>query len=127
MQLYKNLLFSSLSISHSNVLYNAVLGTRMDQHSHWCDTFALCQGLLLKRKQKKIMENPTELLRRTYDHAITDNSGDSEDTATFTSIHTCSKLFHSKLLPTIPANIDDSDISGIMGKNVERAKIYEFP
>jgi hypothetical protein len=86
--------------------------TRVDQHSHGCDSISVRRGLLLKRIYKKVDDNPTEPVRRMYDKVVADDSGDSDDVAGFSGVRTRIKLHRSKLVPPIPATINDVDIAG---------------
>lgn len=84
----------------------------MDQHSHGCDTLAVRRGLLLKRMHENIVENPTQPVRRIYDQVVVNDSGDSDDVASFSGVRTRTKLFRSQLVPPIPSTIYDVDITG---------------
>ena len=79
-------------------------------HNHPANTFAARRGVLLKRINQQITTDPTVPVRRIYDAAAAQYSGDSDDIAAFENVRSRAKRFRSKLLPPIPAAIDDVHI-----------------
>lgn len=67
---------------------------------------------MLKRIQKNIANNPTEPVRRLFDKAVEDDSGDSADLPEFSSVRTRSKRFRAKFIPELPQSINDVNIVG---------------
>lgn len=59
---------------------------------------------------KRLADDPTQPVRRVYDEAIRDDSGDSDDLPAFSNVRTRTKLYRSQFVPPIPATITDVDI-----------------
>ena len=84
----------------------------MDAHNHGPDRFATRRGVLLKRLKHGSVADPTVPVRRLYDVAVENDSGDSDCVASFESVRTRIKRVRSELVPHIPASIDDVNIQG---------------
>ena len=89
---------------------------RADDHNHAADTFAARRGLVLKRIEQAVVQDPTVPVRRMYDRAVDEDSGNSDELPTFGSVRTRAKRSKLQLLPPIPATIDDVVINGNWGK-----------
>ena len=89
---------------------------RADDHNHSADAFAARRGLVLKRIGQAAEQDPTVPVRRMYDRAVDEDSGNSDELPTFGSVRTRAKRSKMKLLPLIPATIDDVVIDGNWGK-----------
>ena len=74
------------------------------------------RGLLLKSIKEKVEKNPSEPVRRVFDKAVEEDSGDSDEVPFFESVRSRIKRMRSKLLPAIPSGVSDVDITGEWGK-----------
>lgn len=83
-----------------------------DVHNHVADRLAARRGVLLKRLKQAGNADPTVPVRRVYDAAVEQDSGDSDCLASFESVRTRIKRVRAELVPHIPPTVDDIDIQG---------------
>jgi len=85
--------------------------TRADWHNHYPDNFAARRGLLLRKMQQDIQQNPSVPVRRVYDKVTNSDSGDPDEIPQFSSFKSRLKRHRSQFVPPLPVDIDDVDIS----------------
>jgi hypothetical protein len=85
---------------------------RADDHSHVADSFAARRGVVLLRMQQATKRDPTVPVRRLYDVAAEEDSGESDELPSFESVRSRVKRVRGELMPRIPATIDDVVIDG---------------
>ena len=90
------------------ILYFSVL--KADNHNHPVDMMSVNRGLLLKRVQTRIAQNPTAPVRRVYDREMMQQDSD-DDCPNFSCLQTRMKRFRSTFTPSIPHDIDDVNIT----------------
>jgi hypothetical protein len=69
-------------------MFACISVTRVDSHSHGTDSFAVGRGLVLRKINQRIIDNPNERVRRIYDGVITVDLGDSDDEPNFSGLQT---------------------------------------
>lgn len=85
---------------------------REDCHNHPPDEFEARRGVLLRRMQAKIREDPTVPVRRIYDEVIIIDSDDSDEVLPqFSNVRSRLKRYRSQFVPPLPATIDDVHIT----------------
>jgi len=83
------------------------------EHCHAPDDAAVRKGLLLKRLHEKMKINPTVPVRRLYDAAVIDDSGDSDSCPpAFHHVRSRLKRYRKQFVPDIPRRLGDVDIDG---------------
>lgn len=93
-------------------MFCALTVNRVDNHSHPPDSFAARRGVVLKKLHQKIASNPTEPVRRAYNAVVASDSGDSDEMPNFAGIRSRAKRVRAELMPPIPRNITDVEITG---------------
>ena len=93
-------------------LLHFVAVCRVDVHGHAPDERAARWGIVLKKIHQLITDNPTVPVRRAFDRATVDQSGDSDEAPDYGSVRTRAKRLRARFVPPIPADIEDVEIAG---------------
>lgn len=83
-----------------------------DDHSHVADSLAARRGVVLHRMQRATAQDPTIPVRRLFNAAAEEDSGDSDELPAFSSVRSRVKRIRSNFMPPIPSTIDDVVIDG---------------
>jgi hypothetical protein len=82
-----------------------------DDHSHVADSLAARREVVLHRMQRATAQDPTIPVRRLFNAAAEEDSGDSDELPAFSSVRSRAKRIRSNFMPPIPSTINSSAIS----------------